>query len=249
MDPRRTFLALLVLALLLGGASIIGPCPAGAASQPLGPVQASQDGFDFQLLLYVALGLSVVGLLFTAVLVVLKRRRGGAPSARKPAKRTKIRLPRAATPARKPVEGERPAEATEVPKAPRAQEPIKPAVPAWPREDRAAAAPPPPVEEAPAPEPEPVAVAPAPAAPPPQVDQQIQEGIARIKGGDAAAGYTLLRQVIQQSPRNAEAWLWLGWAAVKQNNATIAERCFQQAQEFGHPQAGQALQWLKSRRA
>jgi Flp pilus assembly protein TadD len=73
----------------------------------------------------------------------------------------------------------------------------------------------------------------------------LQQGIAQIRGEDTLEGYATLRRVVERAPRNAEAWLWMGWAAAQQKDHRTAQRCFLQAQRLGHPKAAQALEWLK----
>jgi sugar lactone lactonase YvrE len=89
---------------------------------------------------------------------------------------------------------------------------------------------------------------PVPPAPPvpdvAQGDHLLRKGIAQIKAGDAMEGYRTLRRLIEHSPRDAEAWLWIGWAATQTGDHRAAERCFLRAQQLGHPKAERALEWL-----
>jgi Flp pilus assembly protein TadD len=79
------------------------------------------------------------------------------------------------------------------------------------------------------------------------VQELLQEGIAQVQAGNAPAGFALLRQVVDESPDDADAWLWLGWAAASQNQRDLAEKCFLRAQQLGAQQATQALEWLRKR--
>jgi squalene-hopene/tetraprenyl-beta-curcumene cyclase len=78
------------------------------------------------------------------------------------------------------------------------------------------------------------------------VDARLKRGIAQVKAGETMTGYRVLLQVVKDAPDNAEAWLWVGWAAVKKGERRTAERCFLRAQRLGHPHAERALRWLKS---
>jgi len=100
---------------------------------------------------------------------------------------------------------------------------------------------------------QPVHLKPAPAAPamlePPvqpgdPVQALLREGIALVKGTEIEQGRQKLRQVVQLQPENANAWLWLGWAAAQQKDLRAAERCFRRAQSLGHPKAEQGLRWI-----
>ena len=79
---------------------------------------------------------------------------------------------------------------------------------------------------------------------PEQLDQLLKQGVAQVRAGKFAEGFSALQQVIKQSPQNAEAWLWLGYMAAMQKDRRTAERCFLRAQQAGHPKAQQALQAL-----
>jgi hypothetical protein len=94
----------------------------------------------------------------------------------------------------------------------------------------------------------PVSAAPAMLEPPVQPGDPVQEllrqGIALVKGTEIEQGRQKLRQVVQLQPENANAWLWLGWAAAQQKDLRAAERCFRRAQSLGHPKAEQGLRWI-----
>lgn len=84
---------------------------------------------------------------------------------------------------------------------------------------------------------------------PQQVQKLLREGMAAIRSQDVVSGTRKLKQVIQLAPDNAEAWLWLGWAAFQDNQARTAQRCFLQAQKLEHAQADKALQWLEAQKS
>jgi len=83
----------------------------------------------------------------------------------------------------------------------------------------------------------------------PSPEQELlRQGIAQVRAGKVAAGMVLLQKVVQTSPDVGEAWLWLGWAAARQNQRILAERCFRRARELGWgEQAEQALAWLRKK--
>jgi Flp pilus assembly protein TadD len=86
--------------------------------------------------------------------------------------------------------------------------------------------------------------APAPALSPEQ--ELLRQGIAQVRAGQTVAGMATLQKVIQRAPEEGAAWLWLGWAAARQNQRVLAERCFVRAQELGLGEpAEQALAWLR----
>jgi len=70
------------------------------------------------------------------------------------------------------------------------------------------------------------------------------EGVHLVRQGELARGAAMLRKVVETSPQNATAWMWLGWAAAKSGDRKLAGRCFRQARQLGHPRAEQALIWL-----
>jgi Tol biopolymer transport system component len=78
-----------------------------------------------------------------------------------------------------------------------------------------------------------------------QILNWLIEGIEQIKGGGYKAGTEKLIKVLQEMPENASAWMWLGWAAGKQNDLRKAEGCFTEARRLGHPRAEEGLAWLK----
>jgi WD40 repeat protein len=94
----------------------------------------------------------------------------------------------------------------------------------------------------------PVSAAPGLLEPPLQPGDPVQallrQGIALVKGTEIEQGRQKLRQVVQLQPENANAWLWLGWAAAQQKDLRAAERCFRRAQSLGHPKAEQGLRWI-----
>ena len=73
----------------------------------------------------------------------------------------------------------------------------------------------------------------------------LAQGIQQVKGGNIRQGYAILRKVLEQQPDNADAWLWLGWAAARQGDRATAQRCFLRAAKLGHTGAEQALAWLE----
>ena len=81
------------------------------------------------------------------------------------------------------------------------------------------------------------------------VQELLREGIAAIRSQDVASGMDKLKGVIRIAPDNAEAWLWLGWAAFQDHQVRTAQRCFLQAKKLGHPQADKALQWLEAQKS
>ena len=66
-----------------------------------------------------------------------------------------------------------------------------------------------------------------------------------IKRGEFKQGTEKLFKVVHQMPENASAWMWLGWAAGKQNDPGKAEGCFAEARRLGHPRAEEGLAWLR----
>ena len=73
----------------------------------------------------------------------------------------------------------------------------------------------------------------------------LAQGIQQVKSGNIRQGYAVLRKVLEQQPDNADAWLWLGWAAARQGDRATAQRCFLRAAKLGHGAAEQALAWLE----
>lgn len=76
-------------------------------------------------------------------------------------------------------------------------------------------------------------------------DELLRRGAELIRAGDVEGGISCLRKILEDEPENPRAWMWLGWAAVRQNDRKTAERCFRQAERLGHPKANEALSWLK----
>ena len=87
------------------------------------------------------------------------------------------------------------------------------------------------------------------AAPGSQAASLLKQGVDQVKAGQNEQGILTLRQVLQQDPGNALAWLWSGMAATKMKDWRAAERSFQQAKKLGHPKADQALKWLADQRS
>jgi TolA-binding protein len=88
----------------------------------------------------------------------------------------------------------------------------------------------------------------APLQPGDDIQQLLKDGIALVKSDQLNAGIPKLRQVVKAQPDNANAWLWLGWAAVQQKDFRTAESCFKRAQTLGHPKADQALKWMSRKK-
>jgi len=88
----------------------------------------------------------------------------------------------------------------------------------------------------------------APVEPGVDIQQLLKDGIALVKSDQLKAGIPKLRQVVKAQPENANAWLWLGWAAVQQKDYRTAESCFKRAQTLGHPKAEQALKWMSRKK-
>ena len=80
------------------------------------------------------------------------------------------------------------------------------------------------------------------------VQQLLKDGIALVKSEQYKAGVPKLRQVVKAQPDNANAWLWLGWAAVQQKDYGNAESCFKRAEALGHPKAKQGLEWMNRKK-
>jgi Tol biopolymer transport system component len=76
------------------------------------------------------------------------------------------------------------------------------------------------------------------------VEQMLNKGAEQVKQGDLEGGIASLRQLLEIEPENHRAWMWLGWAAVRQGDRRAAERFFRQAERLGHPKAREALEWL-----
>lgn len=90
---------------------------------------------------------------------------------------------------------------------------------------------------------------PIPKTPPgPEVFIQLKRGVDQVKARQNAAGRETLKQVLQQAPDNAIAWLWSGMAATRMKDWRAAEQCFLQAKRLGHPKADDALKWLEEQR-
>ncbi len=87
------------------------------------------------------------------------------------------------------------------------------------------------------------------AAPSSPVTRLLKQGVEQVKAGQNEQGMRTLRQVLQQEPDNALAWLWSGMAATRLGDWRSAERSFQQAKKLGHPKADQALKWLADQRS
>ena len=75
----------------------------------------------------------------------------------------------------------------------------------------------------------------------PQAGDLLQDGIALANCGALEEANALLRRAIELAPGSAEAWLWLGWTAIRQGDRHAAEHYFVEAQRLGHPRASQAL--------
>lgn len=73
----------------------------------------------------------------------------------------------------------------------------------------------------------------------------LQEGAGLVKSGDFDSGEAKLRQVIEYTPENSTAWMWMGWSAAQQEDRRTAEQCFKQAKILEHPKAEKALKWLE----
>ncbi len=84
--------------------------------------------------------------------------------------------------------------------------------------------------------------------PGPEVFIQLKRGVDQVKANQNAAGRETLKQVLQQAPDNAIAWLWSGMAATRMKDWRAAEQCFRQAKRLGHPKADDALKWLDEQR-
>jgi Tol biopolymer transport system component len=105
----------------------------------------------------------------------------------------------------------------------------------------------------PMPEPEVQVTEPAPATVPAviteeQIKEQMVLGTTLVRDGKYKAGYKVFRQVVQQKPDEAGAWLWLGYLAAREEDWRAAERCFRLAKNYNHPNADQALEWLADQR-
>jgi Tol biopolymer transport system component len=87
--------------------------------------------------------------------------------------------------------------------------------------------------------------APAPETSPQEVEKAFQEGVNLVRAGKASDGIVELTKVIQAEPGNNVAWFWLGIASARLKDKRSAERCFLQAKQHGHPEADQALAWLR----
>ncbi len=77
------------------------------------------------------------------------------------------------------------------------------------------------------------------------VEETLNRGAEQVKQGSLEDGIASLRKVLEIEPENRRAWMWLGWAAVRQNDRRAAERFFRQADRLGHPKAREALDWLR----
>ena len=83
----------------------------------------------------------------------------------------------------------------------------------------------------------------------PQAGDLLQDGIALANCGALEEADALLRRAIELAPGSAEAWLWLGWTAIRQGDTHAAEHYFVEAQRLGHPRATQALQLVSPERS
>jgi TolA-binding protein len=83
---------------------------------------------------------------------------------------------------------------------------------------------------------------------PEEMEKAFQEGVSLVHAGKASEGIAELTRVIQAEPGNNVAWFWLGIASARLKDNRSAERCFLQAKKHGHPEADQALAWLKQQR-
>lgn len=84
---------------------------------------------------------------------------------------------------------------------------------------------------------------------PDEVNAAFQQGVDLVHVGRAAEGIFELRKVIDAQPGNKAAWFWLGIASTRLKDDRSAERCFLQAKKHGHPEADQALDWLKKQKS
>jgi Tfp pilus assembly protein PilF len=89
----------------------------------------------------------------------------------------------------------------------------------------------------------------APQVQPQDVDSAFRQGVELVRAGRTAEGRVELGKVLAARPENEDAWFWLAIACVKEKSYRSAERCFLQARKHGHPEADQALEWLKKQRA
>jgi Tol biopolymer transport system component/TolA-binding protein len=83
---------------------------------------------------------------------------------------------------------------------------------------------------------------------PEELEKAFQEGVSLVRAGQAAEGIAALSKVIRAQPGNDGAWFWLGIASARQRDLRSAERCFLQARRHGHPEANNALEWLRKQR-
>ncbi len=212
-------------------AAQVGDTPAGAASEPTptsapGIVLPKLPNIQLDLnmntpVLWLALA-GLVLLLLVLVLWALIRR-----GIRRRERQTEARLEAAATPESQPERIEERQPQTVAPPAP---EQVPEATPsATPKaEDRMAARPP--------------QVVPRESV---EGVDFLAQGIQQVKSGNIRQGYAILRKVLELQPDNADAWLWLGWAAARQGDRATAQRCFLRAAKLGHAAAEQALAWLE----
>jgi len=78
-----------------------------------------------------------------------------------------------------------------------------------------------------------------------QIEQQMRHGMTLVRDGNYEEGHRTFRQIVQQNPDQAGAWLWLGYLAARKEDWRAAERCFRLAKKYHHPKADRALEWLQ----
>ena len=79
--------------------------------------------------------------------------------------------------------------------------------------------------------------------------QLLNRGRKLIKEKKFKESIPILRQIIQNDAKNADAWFWLGYAMAELNELTKAEFCFKKAAVFKHPKAHQGLNWLAKKQS
>ena len=83
---------------------------------------------------------------------------------------------------------------------------------------------------------------------PDKLEKDFQNGVNLVHAGKASEGISELTKVIRVEPGNSAAWFWLGIASARLKDNRSAERCFLQAKRYGHPEADQALLWLRQQK-
>ena len=82
----------------------------------------------------------------------------------------------------------------------------------------------------------------------PNLSEELRKAQILSQSGRNTDAFSLLRQIVQAEPDNAQAWLFLGYTLANLKDMASAERCLLLAKKLNHPNADPALAWLRSKR-